>query len=1119
MAPQFKNSVSILGLLFGIAAAAPAHAQDGSPVEAVTVTGYAASLEKATNAKRDSTSFTDTVFAEDIGKFPDSNIAESLNRIPGVTISREVDGEGLNVSIRGLGTNFTKITLNGANVAIASTGAADATDANREVDLNMFPTELFTQLTVSKSPTADLLEGGAAGNINLRSARPFDQEGFRVTYNLQGSNYSRSGEVGDRGSLIVSNTWGNFGALIGIAGVQNKIFATGFETAGAWGTPGPFSAAQCPAANCDTIGPNLWAIPATVPTGVTTGGLVPGQAIDAAFLTAHNPGLTPQQLSNSLVSRLGRRMFEQGKRDRYNGVASFEWRPTEDLNFYLDIIGGRVFNDYNRSDLGFGIRSGVGAQPVIPLNVVLDPSSQALIGQGGISGLIQSATFANAQFFLEARPYLEKGDFFSINPGGSWQISDLMKLDFQVNATRSHFFRDTPSYVLVTCTAVGNISGSTPAGEPTCTPPAGGVSANFNNPLGAATPTISTNIDLNNPANFQWTNSRTNIFDEKRFTQTSGARADFTWGGNRIALRTGVNYDSAFRAITAIDASLVYNNAACGNNSNVFLPPPNTQPFCGGLNVPASGGTSQANIAAVRAVAPGAVPTFLTTVNGVPTFGYGYPGSYSAGFPTQTFGGSLVPQSALASFLRPGPTGFVTANFGPLEAASNYKALDAAAIAAVPNAHSGVVEPYPFTAASAVGANSGTIQENAYSWYGEVVGIEPIHGHNLRYNLGLRFTETHQYVTSPVTVVDPRNATAGPSATGVVGVNNPTGGPLLDGGLYPNTFRFVTQKKTYGSFLPSINLVYEVSDDFQVRGSMSRTMTRANPQQMISGVNFNDPTAQTVPVGNPGLKPFYSNNIDIGAEFYTGGAGYFGVTAFRKGLSGYPIQQNVTQPFSYLSQFGITYNTLTFGQQQSLAGRGCSSDASCPATVTAVQQVNAPGMLTVNGMEFDYVQPLDFLLDDYGLHGFGFTGNLTLLDQRSSGAAPAFATGVPPMSYNVTGYYENGGISARLSYVWNDTSYGSGTNFNSLCLPNNSAQTSGCPQGAFMFNQAYGQADFSSSIRLSRLFGEIPTDPELTFDIQNLFHAKQRTYEQFINAVNNYYDPGQVMLFGVRGTW
>jgi TonB-dependent receptor len=350
-------------------------------------------------------------------------------------------------------------------------------------------------------------------------------------------------------------------------------------------------------------------------------------------------------------------------------------------------------------------------------------------------------------------------------------------------------------------------------------------------------------------------------------------------------------------------------------------------------------------------------------------------------------------------------------------------------------------------------------------------------------------------------------------------VNNPTGGALLNGGQYPNTFRFATQTKEYGSFLPSVNAVYEVTDNFQVRAALSRTMTRANPNQMISGVNFGDLTAQAVSLGNPALKPFYSNNIDIGGEYYTGGAGYFGFTAFRKGLSGFPISQNVTQPFSYLNQFGINYGTLNATQQAALAGRGCTSDASCAATITVTQQVNAPGMLTVNGMEFDYVQPLDFLLDNWNLHGFGFTGNLTLLDQKSSGSAPAFATGIPSMSYNVTGYYDNNGISVRLSYVWNDTSYASGSNTQSLCLPNTGTSGAGCPGGAYLFSQAYGQADFSSSLELSRIFGEIPTDPELTFDVQNLFRSKLRTYDQFITAPHSYYNQGQVILFGLRGTW
>src|SRR6201995_958299 len=213
------------GSMLAIMMIAPSLAQAqqvAGGVESVTVTGYAASLQKATDSKRDSTNFTDSVFAEDIGKFPDTNIAESLNRIPGVTISREIDGEGLNIQIRGLGTNFTKVTLNGANVAVASTGAADASNANREVDLNMFPTELFTQLSVSKSPTADLLEGGAAGNVNLRSARPFDSEGFRLTYDVGGSQYSQAPSMGYRGSMIVSDTWNDFGVLLGLSGVSNK---------------------------------------------------------------------------------------------------------------------------------------------------------------------------------------------------------------------------------------------------------------------------------------------------------------------------------------------------------------------------------------------------------------------------------------------------------------------------------------------------------------------------------------------------------------------------------------------------------------------------------------------------------------------------------------------------------------------------------------------------------------------------------------------------------------------------------------------------------------------------------------------------------------------------------
>src|SRR5438105_4936893 len=136
--------------------------QASPPGESIVITGYRGSLQSSTNAKKRSVGFVDTIYAEDIGKFPDTNIAESFNRIPGITIMREITGEGLEVSIRGLGPNFTRVTLNNAPILVASTGRDGSQNTNREVDLDLFPTELFTKLTVTKSPTAGLLEGGAA---------------------------------------------------------------------------------------------------------------------------------------------------------------------------------------------------------------------------------------------------------------------------------------------------------------------------------------------------------------------------------------------------------------------------------------------------------------------------------------------------------------------------------------------------------------------------------------------------------------------------------------------------------------------------------------------------------------------------------------------------------------------------------------------------------------------------------------------------------------------------------------------------------------------------------------------------------------------------------------------
>jgi TonB-dependent receptor len=141
----------LLGVLPGLLAPITvSFAQDG-PMEEVVVTGYRGSLQNSTAAKRNSVGFSDEVFADDIGKMPSQNLAESLSRIPGVKINREVTGEGLQISVRGLGPSFTKVVLNGNNISIASDGPLGSGQRNREVDLGVFPAELFSSLSVSKS--------------------------------------------------------------------------------------------------------------------------------------------------------------------------------------------------------------------------------------------------------------------------------------------------------------------------------------------------------------------------------------------------------------------------------------------------------------------------------------------------------------------------------------------------------------------------------------------------------------------------------------------------------------------------------------------------------------------------------------------------------------------------------------------------------------------------------------------------------------------------------------------------------------------------------------------------------------------------------------------------------
>src|SRR5215212_1301131 len=187
--PTFRLTPLAAALL---AIAGPSAAQQSAPPavapgEQITVTGFRASLESALNEKREDAGIVDVIKAEDIAKFPDTNLAESLQRISGVVIDRDA-GEGRNITVRGLGLDFTRVRINGIE-ALATTGGTDSSGGNnrsRGFDFNVFPSDLFSAIVVRKSSSADVDEGSLGATVDLRTARPFDFTGFKATASVQG---------------------------------------------------------------------------------------------------------------------------------------------------------------------------------------------------------------------------------------------------------------------------------------------------------------------------------------------------------------------------------------------------------------------------------------------------------------------------------------------------------------------------------------------------------------------------------------------------------------------------------------------------------------------------------------------------------------------------------------------------------------------------------------------------------------------------------------------------------------------------------------------------------------------------------------------------------------------
>ena len=211
-------------------------------IEVIQVTGLRGSLKANVNAKRFSDSVVDVISAEDIGKFPDKNVAESLARIPGVTIQRQF-GEGSSVSVRGAGAEFTKTTLNGQNVA--STGWFVLEPAKRSFNYELLPSEIVGKLEVYKSSQADIVEGGVGGTVIVNTRTPLQMEANTAYASIE-AQYSDDSESTDpqfSGMYSWKNEEENFGVMVSAIAQERQLQRQGNEAFWEWGA-GPVAFEQ-----------------------------------------------------------------------------------------------------------------------------------------------------------------------------------------------------------------------------------------------------------------------------------------------------------------------------------------------------------------------------------------------------------------------------------------------------------------------------------------------------------------------------------------------------------------------------------------------------------------------------------------------------------------------------------------------------------------------------------------------------------------------------------------------------------------------------------------------------------------------------------------------------------
>ncbi|HEX7763594.1 MAG TPA: TonB-dependent receptor [Cellvibrio sp.] len=367
------------------AAAAHGMAQDASLLEEVVVTGsYAKSLEKAIDIKRTTTGFSDSIVATDIADFPEQNLAEALQRMPGVTIERN-KGLGSKVNVRSLPSEFTYVSINNLSTASGSGG--------RDVEFDIFASEIIQSVTVKKSPTAADEEGGIAGSVLISTARPFDYNEEKFVVSAEGAHNSISEEIDPKVSFLASNTFGDFGALVSVSVAErtnrtDSNSGINFRPLSRW---------------TEKNGSSKWQADQTLAVLERDTGIV----IDDRF---------NKDITNRIVfhDKIGDRAY-LNEQEKWGATAAFQYQPSDTFSLAFDAMLGGYDNTEDEYDAAAYTASSISA-----LETIHDYDSTTLAEHGIV--VLRDVSYAATQHEFLSKENVHKTDFTQYSLNMDWEL-------------------------------------------------------------------------------------------------------------------------------------------------------------------------------------------------------------------------------------------------------------------------------------------------------------------------------------------------------------------------------------------------------------------------------------------------------------------------------------------------------------------------------------------------------------------------------------------------------------------------------------------------------------------------------------------------------------------------